>query len=169
MPIDPADYQGWWTYTHKEYGFSIMLPEDWVVEEITTSDPLMSGHTLDLHPRESAPGALMGKENIRLAFRRSDEEARLWPTGVGQGEFVPAGKLDIAGGPARRVPLICPGGEVTCIWYHGAEEGQPNILRGDLEFGFIFSATPLHCESGYDLSGKTLRLGEMIMASLRVP
>ena len=33
FPIDPADYQGFWTYTHPVYGFSIMLPEDWVVEE----------------------------------------------------------------------------------------------------------------------------------------
>jgi hypothetical protein len=33
LPIEPADYQGWWTYTHPDYNFSIMLPEDWKVEE----------------------------------------------------------------------------------------------------------------------------------------
>lgn len=168
LPIDPADYQGWWTYTHAVYGFSIMLPEDWVVEEITTFDPIMNGHTLQLRPREIAPDLAVGKESIRMTFRRLGEDALLWPTGVGQGEFIPQGTLDVAGQPAQRVLLVCPTGEVTAIWYHQAE-GQPNIVRGDLEFGFIFSATSLHCETGYSLGGKTQRVGEMIIASLEVP
>jgi putative hemolysin len=167
-PVDPSQYQGWWTYTHAAYGFSIMLPEDWVVEEITSFDPLMSGHTLNLHPKEMAPDVVASKENIRMTFRRVGEEFLLWPTGVGQGEFVPQGTLDIAGLPAQRLHLICPAGDVTSIWYHQAD-GQPNILRGNMEFGFIYSATSTHCEPGYSLSGKALRMGEMILASLRVP
>lgn len=163
MPIDPADYQGWWTYTHAVYGFSILLPEEWSVEDVTTSDPAMNGHTLSLRPRLDVE-----KESIRLTFRRVGEEARLWPTGVGQGEFIPQGTLDVAGQPAQRLLLVCPTGEVTSIWYHQAE-GQPNITRGELEFGFIFSATASHCEAGYSLSGKAQRVGEMIIASLKVP
>jgi putative hemolysin len=163
LPIDPGDYQGWWTYTHPAYNFSIMLPGDWVVEEVTTSDLLMDGHMLSLHPKYDVE-----KESIRVTFRRAGEEARLWPTGVGQGEFIPQGTLDVTGQPAQRVFLVCPTGEVTSIWYH-QREGVPNITRGDLEFGFIFSATPLHCEAGYSLSGKVQRVGEMIIASLRVP
>jgi len=161
MPIDPADYQGWWTYTHPVYGFSLMLPEDWLVEEITTSDPLMNGHMLSLHPKYASG------ENIRLTFRRTGEEFRLWPTGVGQGEFVPQGTLDVAGQPAQRVLLVCPNGDVTSIWYHQAD-GQPNITRSDLEFGFIYSAGG-HCEPGQSLVGKVQRVGEMIIASLKVP
>ena len=164
-----TEYEGWWTYTHWKYGFSIMLPADWVVEEITTFDPLMNGHTLNLHARETAPGMVAAKENIRMAFRRSDEEAQLWPTGVGQGQFTQQGTLDVAGQPVGRVVLVCPSQEVTSIWYRGAEEGQPNILLSDMEFGFIFSATPVHCESGYNLHGKTKHLGELIIASLKVP
>jgi putative hemolysin len=163
LPIDPAGYQGWWTYTHAGYGFSIMLPEDWVVEEITTSDPAMNGHTLNLHPRLEAE-----QLNIRLTFRRAGEETLLWPTGVGQGEFVAQGTLDVAGQPARRMLLVCPNGEVTSIWYHDAEAGQPNIARGGLEFGSMFSAGS-HCEAGLSLSGKVQRLGEMIIASLQAP
>ncbi len=53
MPIDPAGYQGWWTYTHPVYIFSIMLPEDWVVDETTTFDPVVGGHTLQPAPREN--------------------------------------------------------------------------------------------------------------------
>lgn len=163
LPIDPADYQGFWTYTHPVYGFSIMLPEDWVVEDVTGADPLMSGHLLTLKPEYES-----GKESIRMTFRRFGEEFHLWPTGVGHGEFIPQGTLDVAGQPVRRILLVCPSGEVTEIWYHDAGEGQSNIQRGDFEFGFIFSG-PGHCEPGYNLGGKNQRVGEMIIASLKVP
>lgn len=161
-PIDPADYQSWWTYTHAVYNFSIMLPEDWVVEEVTTGDALMNGHLLSLHSKYETE-----KENIRMTFRGPGEDARLWPTGVGQGEFIEQGTLEVAGGPARRVLLVCPTGEVTAIWYHGLED-RPNISRGGLEFGFIFSGAS-HCEAGYSLGGKVQYMGEMIIASLKVP
>ena len=162
MPIDPVDYQGWWTYTHAIYNFSIMLPEDWIVEDVSTNDSNLSGHVLNLHPND-----VSRKENIRMTFRRVGEEVLLWPTGVGQGKFIPQGALDVAGSPAQRILLVCPTGEVTSIWYHQGE-GEPNLLRGDLEFGFIFSAG-VHCEAGYSLSGKTQRVGEMIIASLKIP
>ncbi len=162
LPIDAADYQGWWTYAHPDYNFSIMLPEDWVVEAITTADPLMNGHTLTLHPDYAS-----GRENIRLTFRRAGEEIPLWPTGVGQGEWVPNGSLEVAGQGAQRVLLVCPNGEVTAIWYHQAD-GHPNIARGSLEFGFIYSAGG-HCETGLSLNGKVQRVGEMIITSLKVP
>ena len=103
-----------------------------------------------------------------MTFRRVGEEALLWPTGVGQGEFIQQGTLDIAGQPARRMLLVCPTGEVTSIWYHNAEEDQPNIARGDMEFGFIYSAGS-HCEPGQSLGGKVQRWGEMIVVSLKVP
>jgi putative hemolysin len=157
MPVDPADYQDWWTYAHTEYGFALLLPEDWIVEEVTTGDPLMNGHMLNLHTEGL---------NIRMAFRRIGEEVLLWPTGVGQGEFIQQGTLDVAGQPAQRLLLVCPTGEITAIWYHEAE-GQPNITRGDMEFGFIYSAGR-HCEPGQSLSGKIQRVGEMIIASLKV-
>ena len=162
LPVDPAEYQGWWTYTHPVYSFSIMLPEDWVVEEVTTSDPLMNGHMLVLHPES------VMEQIIRMAFRRVGEDAILWPTGVGQGEFIPQGTLEVAGEPAQRMLLVCPTGEITSIWYHQSES-EPAITRGDLEFGFIYSASPLHCEVGYSLIGKIQHVGEMIIASLEVP
>ena len=158
-PIDPAGYQGWWTYTHAEYGFSIMLPEDWKVEEITTSDPLMNGHTLNLYTEGL---------NIRMTFRRVGEDALLWPTGVGAGEFIEQGTLDIAGQPARRVYFVCPNGEINAIWYHG-NEGLSIIQRGGMEFGFIFSLTDYYCEPGHSLDGKSQHVGEMIIASLKMP
>jgi len=158
-PIDPNEYQGWWTYIHAEYGFSLMLPEDWKVEEISTSDPLMNGHMLNLYTEGL---------NIRMTFRHTGEDVLLWPTGVGAGEFVQQGTLDIAGQPARRVYFVCPNGEINAVWYHGNED-SPNIQRGDLEFGFIFTLTNFYCEEGHSLDGKSQHVGEMIIASLKAP
>jgi putative hemolysin len=167
VPFDQSDYQGWWTYTHPVYGFSIMLPEDWIVEETTGSDALMNGHFLSLHEKLQGVGA----ENvqIRMAFRRVGEETPLWPTGVGSGQFLSQGTLDVAGGPVRRILFVCPGGQVNDVWYHGSGEDDPNIRRGDLEFGFIASLTGFYCEEGHSLGGKLLRVAEMVVASLWVP
>jgi hypothetical protein len=142
-----------------------MLPEDWSVDETTTSDPLMNGHMLMLHPRLQGEGEGL---QVRMTFRRMGDEVLLWPTGVGAGEFIQQGTLDVAGQPARRILFVCPTGQVNEIWYHGMEETQPNIQRGELEFGFIFSLTGFYCEDGHSLGGKTQWLGEMIIASLKV-
>ncbi len=166
LPIDPADYQSFWTYTHAVYPFTIMLPEDWVVDETTTSDPLMNGHLLTLHPRIQGEG--MEGVQIRMSFRRMGEDVLLWPTGVGAGEFIQQGTLDISGQPARRTLFVCPTGEVNDIWYQGLGETQPNIQRQNLEFGFILSLTGSYCETGHSLSGKLQRVGEMVIASLKV-
>jgi hypothetical protein len=164
LPIAPADYQGWWTYTHPVYNFSIMLPDGWVVNEVTSNDSLINGHMLKLGGQVTTGGS----ESIRMTFRRVGEDTMLWPTGVGPGEFIQQGILDIAGQPARRLLLVCHTGEVTSIWYHDAEEGQVNIARGEMEFGFIFT-TESHCEPGQSLSGKTQQMGELIIASLKAP
>ncbi len=47
-------------------------------------------------------------------------------------------------------------------------EGQANITRGELEFGFIFTGAN-HCEAEYSLGGTVQQVGEMIIASLDVP
>ena len=162
MPVDPVNYTHWMTYTHPIYNFSIRLPDDWTVEEVTTSDPLLSGHALNLHPLINPQTA-----NIRITFRQVGEDVPLLPTGVGQGEFIPQGVLDISGLPAQRILLICPNGEITSIWYQN-EVGQPALRRGSLEFGVIFSAYG-HCEPGYSLDGETQLTGETIISSLQVP
>jgi putative hemolysin len=158
VTINADDYQGWWTYTHSEYGFSLMLSEDWAVEEISESDLLLSGHLLNL----TTEGV-----NIRLTFRQQGEDVLLWTTGVGAGEFIDGGTLDIAGQPVNRTYFVCPNGEINAIWYQG-NEGSPNILRNDLEFAFIFSLKDYYCEAGHSISGKLQHVGEMIITSLKV-
>ena len=71
VPIDPSYYQGFWTYTHPVYGFSIMLPEDWAVDETTTFDPLMNGHMLILHPRLARDIDLSIRMTFPQCWRRS--------------------------------------------------------------------------------------------------
>jgi hypothetical protein len=133
------------------------------MDEITTGDPLMNGHLLNLRPQNTAENL-----NIRMTFRRIGEEVLLWPTGVGAGEFIPQGELDVAGQPVLRLLFVCPTGEVNEVWYL-QNENQPNIQRGNLEFGFIYSYTGVYCQEGSSLEGKQLRVGEMIIASLKVP
>lgn len=159
------DYQGWWTYQNDDYGFSLLLPEDWAADELFSSDPLMSGHFLRLHPRVDAEAMM----NIRVSVRRLGEETLLWPTGVGEGEFVPLGTLEIAGQLARRIGFQCPAGPIGGIWYHGPEETGANIQVGDLEFGFIASLVGESCSETASLEGKTARLADMIVASLEIP
>lgn len=162
-PGTSAEYQGWWTYTRPNDGFSIMLPADWLVDEVATSEPLLNGHVLYLHPASTAD-----TQSIRLTFRKSGEDILLWPTGVGEGEFITQGSLDISGQLVKRIALVCPTGEISSIWYHQAED-QPNITRGGLEFGIIFRAAPLHCQPGASLQGKAQHTGELIISSLQVP
>jgi putative hemolysin len=162
LPVDPTAYQDWSTYTNSDYNFSLRLPDGWAVDEAGVDDPLLIGHAININNLISA-----AKENIRVTFRRIGEDTLLWPSGVGQGEFIPHGSLDIAGEPALRMLLVCPTGEVTEIWYHQAE-GQSTIVRGDMEFGFIFGY-PNHCEPGATLTGDVQLVGEMIIASLSVP
>jgi putative hemolysin len=163
VPIDPNYYQGFWTYTNPTYGFSLLVPFDWVVDETTTGDPLMNGHLLMFHPQNTGENL-----SLRVTFRNVGEDTLLWPTGVGQGEFISQGTLDVAGQPARRVLLVCPTGQVNSIWYHGGEN-EANIQRGNLEFGFIYSYTGSYCEDAFSLSGKLQLMGELTIASLQVP
>jgi len=161
LPISEGEYEGWWTYTHDQGAFSLQLPTDWVVDE-TTSPLSMDTNTLKIRPKaDSSP--LM----IRLTFRNTGEEFLIWPTGVGAGEFLEGSTLDIDGVSARRMYFVCPTGQVNSIWYMGID--TPQIERGSLEFGFIYTYTEVYCEEGYSLDGKEQHIGELIIASLQVP
>ena len=162
LPIDPAATQDWVTYTNPVYNFSFRLPNEWIVEEVLNAGSGMNGHILNLHQADNS-----NHEYIRLTFRRVGEDTPLWPTGVGQGDFIPQNTLDIAWQPAQRILLVCPSGEITEIWYQDGE-GVPAVTRGNLEFGIIFNAFG-HCEPGYTLTGEVQQMGETIISSLQVP
>jgi hypothetical protein len=52
----------------------------------------------------------------------------LWPTGVGEGEFIERDTLPFMGGWLQRVALVCQA-HVMMVWYRSAEGGV--IQRGD--------------------------------------
>jgi hypothetical protein len=85
---------------------------------------------------------------------------------VGSGEFISHGSLEVAGQGVYRVLFVCPGGNVGSIYYHQSES-EPNIRRGNLEFGILFRVA--ECSSGLSLEGKLQQTGEGIIASLQVP
>jgi putative hemolysin len=162
LPVNLEDAAEWVTYTHPVHGFTFRLPGDWLVAEDNAADSLLSGHLLILRPAD-APEA----ESIRLTFRVVGEDTLLWPTGVGEGEFIEQGRLEIAGEPVVRRLLVCPSGEVSAVYYQ-PEQGGPNILRGGLEFAIIYTASPAHCTANASLGGAALQTGETIIASLEV-
>lgn len=162
IPINHAGYENWLTYIHPTYGFSIRLPDDWVVRETTTGNPMMNGHLINIHP-ENTDEML----NIRATFRAIGDDIFLWPTGVGQGELIHHGMLDVAGGPVKRILLICPTGQIQSIFYQG--ENGPNIQRDNLEFGFIFEYSGVYCQEGFSINGKVQHTAELIIASLETP
>lgn len=163
-PIDPAWYQGWWTYIDPTYGFSLRLPPDWVVEQVTSGDASMNGHMLNLQAQAPGPTNLL----LRVSFRQVGEDNLLWPSGVGEGDFVSLGKLAVSAGFASRSILVCPTGQVNEAWY-AADAGNGPIHVGSMEFGFVLGYQGIHCQPGYSLGGKDLMTGEMIIASLTMP
>lgn len=162
LPISESEYQGWWTYTNPSSGFSLKLPADWVVNEITTGQTARDGYTLQIQPQDAGSHLL-----IRMTFREKGGESYIWPTGVGAGEFLKGNTLEIAGGPAQRNYFVCPTGQVNSIWYMGLD--TPHLQRENLEFGFIYTFFERYCEEGYSLGGKQQHIGELIIASLTVP
>ena len=162
IPISESEYQGWWTYTSPDSKFSLKLPTDWVVDETTTGDTLMDGHSLKIRPQDGNSHLL-----IRMTFRDLGEDYYIWPTGVGSGEFLEGGSLVIAGEPAKRRYFVCPTGEVNSIWYMGTD--TPNLQRESLEIGFIYTYFEVYCNENYSLGWKEQHIGELIISSLQVP
>lgn len=160
VPITESEYQGFWTYTNPSYGFSLQLPADWVINEI--SQAAMDGHTLEIQPRDDGSHLL-----LRMTFREVGETSFIWPTGVGAGEFLEGEMLEIAGEPAKRNYFVCPTGQVNSIWYMGTD--TPHLQTGPLEYGFLYTYSEKYCEEGYSLGGKEQHIGELIIASLEVP
>ncbi len=77
--------------------------------------------------------------------------------------------LDGENSPQIKVLGIGDGGSNAVNGKRKEGEAEPNIQRGELEFGFIFSYVGGYCEGDYSLEGKVQRVGEMIIASLQVP
>jgi len=151
-------FEHWRTYTHETYGFSLLLPPSWVVEEITEPPHhTLRGHAIVLWSAEEPTARL------QVAFRRQDEEQFIGRTGVGSGDIVEAGTACFVGQETARRALVFAGKDMTVLYGSGGE-----ILRGDMAFTLY-----LDYRGGWEdptaLSKEIQALADQIIASLQLP
>jgi hypothetical protein len=114
----------WATYTNAKYGFSFRYPADWKLKEITGSDNTMSGHAVHLlHPTDPAV-------KMFVAFKRVDEDQRIAPTGMGDGDLISRGSVLVLGHPVERIVRVALGKDLA-VYY-----GWPRAAVASDELGF---------------------------------
>ena len=90
----------WGTYANDKYGFSFRYPAGWKLKEITGQDNTMSGHAVHLlHPTDPTVRMI-------IAFKHVDEDQRIAPTGMGDGELVSRGSVPLLGQPVERIARV---------------------------------------------------------------
>ncbi len=114
----------WATYTNDKYGFSFRYPADWKMKEISGSVDTMSGHAVHLlHPTDPTV-------RLIIAFKRADEDQRITPTGMGDGELVSRGSVSLLDQDVERIARVAVEKDMAVYygWPRSATTG------GDLAF-----------------------------------
>jgi hypothetical protein len=156
LPTLEGGYAGWSRYTQIDYGFDFLYPPDWVVVPDNNPVSTLYGHALFVRPADEA-----AQVHVRIVFRRVGEDVLLWPTGVGEGEFIERDSLPFMGGWLQRVALVCQAHDMM-VWYLSAGGGV--IQRGDTEFSFILAHLG-SCADGAGLSPGDQAIANMVVAS----
>jgi hypothetical protein len=160
LPTPQGGDAGWLAYEQPEFGFSLRHPPDWVVAPDDNPLSTLYGHALFVQPAGDAAPV-----RLRIVFRRVGDDLLLWPTGVGNGEFVERDQLAFGDGWLKRVALVCDGRD-QAVWYRSAGDGV--IRRGDLELSFILARTSA-CGDGGRLSPEIQAIANGIVTSFTVP
>jgi hypothetical protein len=93
-------YPGWFQCINAKYGFSFRYPPDWILKEIVDPVNTMSGHAVHLtHPTDPSVRMI-------IAFKRADEERRIAPTGMGDGELISRGSVSLLGQQVERLARV---------------------------------------------------------------
>ena len=157
LPTPNGGYAGWQDYAQAEPSFTFRYPPGWVVEPDVNPVSTLYEHALFVHPAgEAKPLAL------RVVFRAAGDELLLWPTGVGEGEFVARGTTPFGAGRLARQVLVCQGRD-QAVWYRGAAGAAP---LGDLEFSFILAVNGA-CADGLSLTEPEQAIGDLLVASFQ--
>jgi putative hemolysin len=159
LPTVVGGYATWLRYTHADYGFSFQYPPDWVVEPDDSPASTLYGHALFVRPADES-----ARVSLRVVFRRADEDILLWPTGVGEGEFVERGSVAFIGGTLKRVVLVCEGRDQS-VWYESVTGDETQ--RGGLELSLILAYRGA-CSDGYSLPEQVQAMGNMIVTSFEI-
>lgn len=150
----------WTTYANARYGFSFQYPSDWILNEITGSVNTMSGHAVHLlHPTDPTV-------RLIIAFKRADEDQRIAPTGMGDGELLSRGKVSLLGQPVERIARVAL--EKDMAVYYGWPLGSLPT-GGDLVF---WLALDCMCSAGdpttTGLTPEMEQIADAIVKSLAV-
>lgn len=126
--VPVVDTTGWNEYTQDNYGFSFLYPPEWTLEEVQEADNTMSGHQVKLTAKteDSKPIRMI------ISFKKTGEDQMIWPTGVGEGEFVPRGTVLFIGEDVNRNVLVCQNQDMKVFY-----EQEGGVKRDDLEFSLI--------------------------------
>jgi inhibitor of cysteine peptidase len=116
-----ASMPGWLTYTNADYGFSFRYPPEW---KLQLGSGTMAGHAVLLKPDQL-------NAQLVVAFMRTDENAQIGRTGVGNGELFPRGTLLFAGKEINRTVLVLNGKDMTVLYNCAG-----CMVRGKLQFNF---------------------------------
>lgn len=150
-----AGMTSWLTYSNQSYGFSFHYPADWKLSE---GKGTMTGHAVLLTPASSS------NISLRIAFKRTGEEAQIGRTGMGSGDLLQMGKVMVIGKEINRQVLIVQGKHMTVSYYCA-----DCMVRGELEFRFDLdyggsasdaSALPAVIEAQADLIVASVKLSK---------
>lgn len=113
----------WHEYTNETYGFTLLVPPAWAVQEIVEPPHTMRDHAILLWSAEEPTARFM------VGFKRLDEDQLITRTGVGSGDIVEAGTACFLGQEMPRKVLVFQGKDMTVLYGSGGE-----IHRDDLAF-----------------------------------
>ncbi len=149
----------WATYTNAKYGFSFRYPSDWKLKEITGPDNTMSGHAVHLlHPTDPAVKMI-------IAFKHVDEDQRIAPTGMGDGELVSRGSVSLLGQPVERIARVAL--EKDLAVYYGWPRAA--VAGADLVFWLALDCACSPADpSATGLTPEVEQIADAVVASIAV-
>ena len=157
-PTQALDYTGWGEYANTQYGFSFRYPPEWALEEVQEADNTMSGHLIRLNIQTGEAQTM----EMLIGFKRIGEDQLIWPTGVGEGEFVPRGTVLFIGQELKRNVLVCQDQDMN-VFYQ--QEG--GIRRGDLEFSLILDYIG-SCRDQYSMPADIQAMADKVVISFQL-
>lgn len=153
-----VDMTGWNEYTQDEYGFTFRYPPDWSLEEVQEADNTMSGHLIKLNTTAGE-----GKNiEMLIGFKRVGEDQIIWPTGVGEGEFIPRGTVLFVGQEVMRNVLVCQNQDMNVFY-----QQDGGIKRDDLEFSLILRYVG-NCLDQYSIPAEIQAIADQVAKSFEL-